>query len=192
VAGVFLAVVAVVLAATMATGRGHSGEAPAASADVRFDAAANPAADPKDPSDQQAERAPDRFASQVPDTSLAAGNPVLYERAGTLVARGADVRIEKIALDSPATVDVRGTSVTVTSVFRITISAGPYEMRDMAPVVSVDGRALAIGSESADLANLVAFTFDSSVVHAGSTLAVTYGLPGSTTPMWSTTLEVVQ
>jgi hypothetical protein len=193
VAGVFLAVVAVVLAATMATGRGHPGEAPAASADVRIAPAADPAADSQNPDYQNpADQAPEQSVSQVPDTSLAAGNTALYTRAGTLVAQGDALRIERVALDSPATVDVRGASVTVDSVFRITISAGPYEMRDMPAIVSINDRALSVGVESTDLADLVAFTFDSSVVSAGATLAVSYGLPGSVPSVWSTTVEVVQ
>lgn len=186
--GVFLAVAAVVLGATAATGRGaRPTEAPAAAA-VQFNPAADPAANPQGAGDQPS----DGLLSKIPDTSLAAGDEALRTRPGVLVAEGDKLRIEKVPLTAPATVSVRGATVTVDSVYRITITAGPYAMRDMPAIVSIDNRPLAIGGESADLASLVAFTFDDSVVTSGATVAVSYGLPDQTTTVWSTTLEVVQ
>ena len=48
----------------------------------------------------------------------------------------------------------------VSSVFRVTISAGPYVIRDMPAIVSVDGVPVGIGAESVDLASLVLCTYD--------------------------------
>lgn len=188
-AGVFLAVVAVVIGASAATGwRAHQDQAPAASAHVRINPAVDPAADLAD----SAEQSQAGLLSQIPDTSIAAGDGALHARAGVLVAQGDKFRIEKVALTTPVTVSVQGTSITADSVYRVTITAGPYVMRDMAAIVSINNRPLAMGMESADLASLMAFTFDSSVLTSGASLAVSYGLPDQTNTVWSSSVEVIK
>ncbi len=122
----------------------------------------------------------------------AARDPILATRLGTLVAQGADVKVESVALAAPATVEVGGVSRQVTSVYRVTVSAGPYLMRDMPAILSVDGTPLGVAAESVDLASLVLFTYDDLVVTDGATIALSYGLPGQAPTDWSTTLEVVQ
>jgi hypothetical protein len=116
----------------------------------------------------------------------------LHTAPGVLVARGNHFIIEKVALPRALTVDVRGTSVVAHSVYRITITAGPYQMRDMPAVVSLGNRPLALGIESTDLASLMAFSFDSSVLTPGATLQVSYGLPDKFTTVWSSVIEVVR
>ena len=190
--GVFVAVIAVVVGATAASGwRSHHAGAPAAAANVRIQPAADPASDLRDDADSL-ETAPDSMVSQIPDTSIAAGDDALRTRPGTLVAQGDQFRIEKVALTAPVTVTVKGAAITADSVFRITITAGPYEMRDMPAVVSLDNSPLAMGIESVDLASLTAFTFDASVVTNGATLSVSYGLPNPTSTVWSAPVEVIQ
>ena len=76
--------------------------------------------------------------------------------------------------------------------FRVTISAGPYVIRDMPAIVSVDGVPVGIGAESVDLGSLVLWTHDEVVVSDGATVGLSYGLPGSAAIEWSTTLEVVR
>lgn len=183
--GVFLAVVAVVVGATAATGwRPHPEQRPAAArtADVRQ--APDPFASDKS--------APGSTASEIPDTSVAAQDEALHSRAGRVVARGHQFRIEKVALTSPVTVTVRGASITTDVVYRIAITAGPYPMRDMPAVVSIDNRPLAVGMESADLASLMAFTFDSSILTQGASLEVSYGLPSKTATVWTSSIGVVK
>lgn len=185
VVGVFLAVVAVVLGTTVAVGwRAHHTQAPAAAPHANL----NPAA----ALPQGHDLVPGSTASRIPDTSIAAGNQALHTRSGVLVARGDHVTIEKVALSKPVSVAVRGTSVTAHSVYRIAITAGPYQMRDMPAVVSLGNRPLAVGMESVDLKSLLAFTFDSSVLSPGASLRVSYGLANPSTTVWSSAIEVVK
>ncbi len=78
------------------------------------------------------------------------------------------------------------------SVYRIVITAGPYQMRDMPSVVSIDNRPLAIGIESTDLTSLTAFSFDKSVLTQGAKLMVSWGLPSSATTTWTSAIEVLK
>jgi hypothetical protein len=185
VVGVFVAVVAVVLGATAATGwRTHHHEAPAASAHAPVS--------PLAAVSQGGGQIPGSFSSRIPDTSMAAQDAALQKRAGVLVARGKDFRIEQVTLTKPTSVSVRGTTIQATSVYRITITAGPYQMRDMPNVVSLNQRPLAIGMESADLTSLTAFTFDRSVLTDGAALTVSYGPPSSQSTTWTSAIEVVK
>jgi hypothetical protein len=185
VVGVFVAVVAVVLGAAAATGwRTHHKEAPAAAAHAPDNSVAAVALS-SDP-------VPGSFASRIPDTSVAAQDAALQTRAGVLVARGKDFRIEKVDLARPTTVDVRGRSFRATSVYRIVITAGPYRMQDMPSIVSLNTRPLAIGLESVDLQSLTAFTFDKSVLTDGALLTVSLGLPNSQSTTWTSAIEVVR
>jgi hypothetical protein len=128
----------------------------------------------------------------VPAPPDAARDPALATQTGTLVAQGADVRVESVALAAPTTVEVDGLPRVVSSVYRVTISAGPYVVRDMAAIVSIDGVPIGVGAESSDLASLVLYTHDDSVATDGAVIALSYGLPDQATPDWSTTLEVVR
>jgi hypothetical protein len=185
VVGVFVAVVAVVVGATAATGwRTPDKEAPAAAAHAPI----NPVVAVPLGSDP----APGSFSSRIPDTTIATQDEALRTRPGVLVARGKDFRIERVALTHPATVSVRGKAMTATSVFRIVITAGPYQMRDMPSVVSLGERPLAIGMESSDLASLTSFTFDRSVLTQGATLRVSWGLPTPQSTTWTSAIEVVK
>ena len=75
-------------------------------------------------------------------------------RRGRWWRRVIDLRVESVALSRWSQGTVRG------AVFRVTISAGPYVIRDMPAIVSVDGVPVGIGAESVDLASLVVWTHD--------------------------------
>jgi hypothetical protein len=182
VVGVFHAVVAIVVAATAMT-RGSGPNGTPAGADP---VSVQPALASSGASQQTTDES---FVGQLPDTSQAFADPALMTRAGTEVATGSDARIERVALTAPLTVQLGGSATTVDVVYRITITAGPYVVRDMPAIVSIDGRALGVAMESADLSALTAFTFDASVLD-GTTLGVSYGLPDATNAVWSTPLEV--
>ena len=128
----------------------------------------------------------------MPAPPDAARDASLAGKTGTLVAQGDDVRVESVALSVPTAVEVDGVSREVSAVYRVTISAGPYVIRDMPAIVSVDGVPIGIGAESVDLSSLVLFSYDDAVVRDGATLGLSYGLPGQAPTEWSTTLEVVQ
>lgn len=125
---------------------------------------------------------------QVPVPPDAARDGRLAGKPGTLVARGTDVVVESVALEAPTVVDGRE----VSAVFRVTVSAGPYLVRDMPAILSVDGTPVGVAAESVDLASLVLFSHDDVVVTDGATIALSYGLPGQAPADWSATLEVIQ
>jgi hypothetical protein len=133
---------------------------------------------------------PGGLSSQIPDTSAAASQTALLTASGVLVAHGNRFHIYQLRLAEPVTITVRGRSFTTTTVYRIDIAAGPYEIRDLPNVVSLNGRPLAVGLESRDLSRLQAFTFDQSVLTRGATLQVSYGLATETSTTWSDTIEV--
>jgi len=127
----------------------------------------------------------------LPAPPDAARDPAVVARLGDLVARGADLSIERVALTDSITVDVAGKSVDVAFVYRVTVSAGPYLMRDMPAVLSVGSTALGVAAESSDLAQLVLYTHDPAVLVDGATIGLTYGAPGDVPADWSTTIEVL-
>ena len=137
-------------------------------------------------------QAPAGLFDAVPAPPDAARDASLAAKAGTLVAQGADLRVESVPLAAPTTVEVGGESREVTSVYRVTITAGPYVMRDMPAIISVDATPIGVAAESVDLSSLVLFTYDDAVVSDGATVALSYGLPSQASTDWSTTLEVVQ
>jgi len=136
--------------------------------------------------------APVGLFAEVPVPPDAARDASLAGQAGTLVAQGVGVRVESVALAAPTTVEVGGGSRAVSSVYRVTISAGPYVVRDMPAIVAVDGAPIGVAAESVDLGSLVLFTYDDLVVTDGATVALSYGLPGQAPTDWSATLEVVR
>jgi hypothetical protein len=190
VLGTLVAVLAVVVGLTAATGwRADRGDPSAAGSSGR---SILPAAVPGPDVAQADAQASEGLFATVPAPPDAARDPQLATKAGTLVAQGADVKVESVALDAATTVEVGGVSREVTSVYRVTVSAGPYQMRDMPAILSVDGAPMGVGAESVDLASLVLFTYDDAVATDGATIALSYGLPGQAPTDWSTTLEVVQ
>jgi hypothetical protein len=191
VLGVVVAVLAVVVGATAASGwRSDRAENAVADQGDRADRSVIPAAEPE-PAPDLAAPAPGML-TEVPAAPDAARDATLADKAGTLVARGDDVLVVAVELAGPTTVVVDGVSREVSTVYRVTITAGPYVMRDMPAVVSVDGVPIGVGAESVDLSSLVVWTFDDRVATNGPTIAVTYGLPGQAAIDWSTTLEVAQ
>jgi hypothetical protein len=185
VLGAIVAVLAVVVGATVASGWRPGSDPSAAGQSGRSQA---PAAAPG-PNEDVA--APGLFAT-VPAPPDAARDAALAVKPGTLVAQGTDLRVESVPLAAPTTVEVGGVSRSASSVFRVTITAGPYEVRDMPAIVSVDGVPVGIGAESVDLSSLVLFTYDPVIVTDGATVSLSYGLPGQAPADWTTTLEVVQ
>ena len=160
-----------------ATGESGRSNQPAAASASRDPAAPNAAAG--------------LFAA-VPAPPDAARDASLTGKPGTLVAQGTDVRVELVPLATPTTVDVDGVSREVSAVYRVTISAGPYVVRDMPAVVSADGAPLGVAAESVDLSSLVLFTYDDAVATDGATVALSYGLPDQAPIDWSATLEVTK
>ncbi len=132
------------------------------------------------------------MASQIPNTSVVAENSSLHTKPGVVVAHGHDFVVERVALAHPTTYSLHGRTSVAHSFYRVTITAGPYQVRDMPAIVSVNGHPLSMGMESPDLSSLMAFTFDHIVVTNGATMAVSYGLPNATSTIWTSKIEVVK
>lgn len=181
VLGVLVAVIAVVVGATAASGwRGSSTDESATGTTGRSNlsvAVPGPDAHADAQPDAQPEAASSLFDA-LPALPAAASDPAAAALAGDLVAQGADLRVEQVAVDA------------TTTLYRVTISAGPYVMRDMPAIISADGSPLGIAAESVDLSSLVLWTDDAAVVTAGTEIALSYGLPGQAPVEWSTTIEV--
>lgn len=185
-AGVFVAVTAVVLGITVASSlTSHHGSEQSSSH-------SRTVTDPAAARENLARPSPGGLSSRIPDTSAAARQTPLLTESGTLVAHGDQFRIYRLRMAEPVTVRVLGHSLTTSTVYRIDITAGPYQVRDMPNVVSMNGRPLAVGLESPDLSMLRAFTFDKSVLTRGATLEVSYGLPSEVSTTWQRTIEVTR
>ena len=191
VLGALVAVFAVVAGATAATGW-RADRVGGTAADTSGRSVSPVAAPGPDQAGADLAAAAPTLFDVVPAPPDAARDASLADKAGSLVAQGADVRVESVELAAPVTVAVGGSDRVVSSVYRVTITAGPYVIRDMPAVVSVDGTPVGIGAESVDLARLVLWSFDDALVVDGATIALSYGLPGSVPTDWSTTLEVVR
>lgn len=120
-----------------------------------------------------------------------ATDPAVVGRAGVLVAQGPGVTVERVELPAPTTIGTGGAAHEVTAVYHVTVSAGPYVMRDQRAVLAADGIALGVAAESVDLGSLELYTYDEAVVTDGVIISLTYGLPGEAPVDWSTTLELL-
>ena len=189
VIGVLVAVVAVVAGATAATGW-RADQPDQASAGVSGLSAQVPAPPGQVPDGMPG--ASGGLVDVLPDPPDAARDASLTGKAGTLMAQGDDLRIESVALAAPTTVEIHGLDREVVSVYRVTISAGPYVVRNMPAILAVDGVPLGVAIESVDLGSLVLYSHDDVVVTDGATITLSYGLPDAAPLVWSTTIEVVR
>ncbi len=81
-------------------------------------------------------------------------------------------RLEEVSLSEPVEVDIAGQSTLVTTALRLSVSGGPFQVRDMPYTIWIDGTLLGPGQESPDLSELSIVTFDPTVLRNGSTIAV--------------------
>jgi hypothetical protein len=84
-------------------------------------------------------------------------------------------RVEEVQLPATRNVEVRGQRVEVDKAWRITITGGPFPVRNLPAVIWVDDQVVGVGVENERLSGLTAITFDSSLLHEGSTISLSYG-----------------
>lgn len=185
VLGVVVAVVAVITGATMVAGEpASSRQAPGGNA--------TGSGPPTRESGRSVAAAPGAASSQaLPPPPDAAREPSVRSLVGVVVARGSDIVVERVDLPAPVIADTGGAPREVTAVYRLTVSAGPYVMRDMPAVLAADGVALGVAAESAGLESLVLYTYDDVVATQGATISLSYGLPADAPVEWSATLDVL-
>jgi hypothetical protein len=130
-----------------------------------------------------AQSAPQAFAGQeaqhvdlysAPAKVLAQGNN--RSPSGPLGLR--TFQVEEINLPAPVSVDVDGVAVSAQTVFRLTITGGPFPVRALPPVISIDNVEIHEVQESPDLSALWAIVVDRSILKEGATITVAYGTAG--------------
>lgn len=84
-------------------------------------------------------------------------------------------RIEEVQLPRTLTTEVRGQQLTVNSAWRVTITGGPFPVRAMPAVIWIDDQIVGYGIENEALTEITAVTFDSSLIHEGGVVSLSYG-----------------
>jgi hypothetical protein len=85
-------------------------------------------------------------------------------------------RLEEIQLPTPVRTKIKGEMLELSTAWRLTVTGGPFTVRDAPAVISVDGVPIGIGAESADLRRLTVVTFNRAALRDGGTISVGYGI----------------
>jgi hypothetical protein len=114
----------------------------------------------------------------------------LFFLRGTTIARGSNnlptgfYRLKSYRVDeltfSPLDVHFTpGSDSTqkVSKAWRVTVTGGPFVLRDLPPALLVDGKLAGYGQESADLMEIFTVVYDRSLLTVGATISLEYG-PG--------------
>jgi len=84
-------------------------------------------------------------------------------------------RVEELRLPQSLTVDLHGQQVAVDKAWRVTVQGGPFPVRALPAVVWIDDQIVGNGIENESLSQITAITFDSSLIHEGGVVSVSYG-----------------
>jgi hypothetical protein len=84
-------------------------------------------------------------------------------------------RIEELQLPRNLTVELRGQQVVVDKAWRVTVQGGPFPVRALPAVIWIDDQMVGNGIENETLSQITAITFDSSLIHEGGTVSLSYG-----------------
>jgi hypothetical protein len=84
-------------------------------------------------------------------------------------------RVEEINLPRQLNVEVRGQQVAVDKAWRVTVQGGPFPVRAMPAVIWIDDQIAGYGIENETLTQITAITFDSSLIHEGGVVSLSYG-----------------
>ena len=84
-------------------------------------------------------------------------------------------RVEEVRLPRTHTVEVRGQQVAVDKAWRVTVQGGPFPVRALPAVVWIDDQIVGNGIENETLSQITAITFDSSLIHEGGVVSLSYG-----------------
>ena len=115
----------------------------------------------------------------------------LTTMSGTNIAKGSNTtatgvylvksyHVEELTLNAPVLVD--GQTINASKAWRISITGGPFPARSQAATISVNGVALRTAIESKNLSEVVAITFDQSILVDGATITLSYGEESSDVP----------
>jgi hypothetical protein len=84
-------------------------------------------------------------------------------------------RVDELTVDPPVAVTVRGARVQVTRALRLTVTGGPFPIRDQPARIWVGDRDLGVAVENRNRSELSVITFDVDALPSGATIAVAYG-----------------
>lgn len=113
----------------------------------------------------------------------------LYFTPGTVLARGLNAsaegfyglktyRIEQVRLAAPIALESGGRRQTVDRAFRVIVTGDTFVVRAMPALVWADGNLVGHAQESQDQTEIVAVTFDATLIPDGAALAVSYSVDG--------------
>lgn len=84
-------------------------------------------------------------------------------------------RVEELVLPRKLNVEIRGQQVAVDRAWRVSIQGGPFPVRALPAVVWIDDQIAGTGIENETLSQVTAITFDSSLIHEGGVVSISYG-----------------
>jgi hypothetical protein len=110
----------------------------------------------------------------------------LLRQSGVLVAEGTNTiatgllrlktyRVEEITPRKPIRAEVDGKATQIDKAWRLTITGGPFRVRDAAPIIWIDDRAAGYGLESPDRKGLSVIVFDRARLRKGASISLSYG-----------------
>ena len=111
---------------------------------------------------------------------------VLLRDAGTLLAEGKNTlpigalrlktyRIEEVAVNHSIKIEIDGRPATTDKAWRLTVTGGPFRVRDAAPILWIDGKPLGFGLETPDLRGISFVIYDRALMRNGASIALSYG-----------------
>jgi hypothetical protein len=84
-------------------------------------------------------------------------------------------RVEELQLPRNITAEIKGQQVAVDKAWRVTINGGPFPVRALPAVVWIDDEIVGNGIENETLTQITAITLDSSLIHEGGVVSISYG-----------------
>jgi hypothetical protein len=84
-------------------------------------------------------------------------------------------RVEEVSLPQNLNVEIRGQQVAVDKAWRVTLQGGPFPVRALPAVIWIDDQVVGNGIENETLSQVTAITFDSSLIHEGGVVSISYG-----------------
>jgi hypothetical protein len=126
-------------------------------------------------------------AARVPppaDAAHARRTVDALDAAGAVVAQGEGIVVETV------TAPAASGSGAGSDALRLTLTRGPFQVRDLPIVVRVDGRVIGRARPGPDLSTAAVVSFDRSWVRPGAQVTWSYGDPGP--PIGAGTITAVQ
>ena len=84
-------------------------------------------------------------------------------------------RIERVALRNPIIAEVDGRPTQISKAWRLTITGGPFRVRNAPAMIWIDDRMIGMGLESPDLKSISVLVFDDALLRNGASIALSYG-----------------